>query len=165
MCLSVCLSLSLVQAGTVHVWGVEAEAASMVASMMGKRSDRTKECEAFEVAPTGAGSGSGATEVAATAALFAPVEALPRYLARHAHLLPQPTTGCTVQPGVSNSPDSSKSKAAESLVEQGPDNSAGISRDFETPMSLRIDDMKHYSTRVVVTSDYEGRIRVFFRLG
>lgn len=155
--------------GAVHIWSVDGEQTSVMASMMGRRSDRNHECESFDA--------SSNNDVAAPVAVFAPVEALGFYFAyRHAEeevTLASPTTAKGASSSTAAAVKTSKlsgaapfSRTSTSSAESyGVEPSSGTAEPAVAAQVRRAEDLKSYSSRVIVTGDCEGNIRVFFRLG
>lgn len=153
------------ETGAVFVWATLPKKNSGIGSLLGGKNDRNSGYESFDC--------TSGTDVAATVAVFAPVDALLLHLHRNVDVLT--TSGAfssTTPPPAAVDPTLPKPHGGagggeHSPVREGIAATAGGGAATPPPVSPRPESVRasvDYSTRVVVTADYEGCLRVFFRL-
>lgn len=139
------------EGGAVYIWNTLPKKKSSFASMITGHKNRNDGYESFPCT-------SGA-DVATTVAIFAPVDSVLIHLLNNSQVL---STTLPHTTGPHPHPDESPTKAEATQPAAGPTASARESAPAGRPESVRV--AVDYSSRIVVTADYEGSLRVFFRL-
>jgi hypothetical protein len=133
------------ESGAVFIWNTLPKKQTTVSSLLSGKSNRNNGYECFSC--------TGGADVATTVAIFAPVESVLTHLHNNADVLA--TSGAQASTSANNSGGPMRDCNPGGVNANG--GAAG-----QRPESTRLS--VDYSSRVVVTADYEGSIRVFFRL-
>jgi len=130
------------ESGQVHVWATEKKGSALgtLSNLlrMGRRSNRNSGCESFEA--------TSGNDVAATVAIFAPVDSVYHYLDANKHVLGTPQVQRARKP---------------SMGGVGGLRLEGVGATGGSIVEAQVDD---FSTRVIVTADSEGVLKVFLRI-
>jgi hypothetical protein len=143
------------ETGAVFVWNTLPKKKPALSALLGGKSGRNDGYESFDCT-------SGA-DVATTVAIFAPVDAVLTHLHNNVDVLT--TSGAlsaAVPPAPTSGPRSTESGATTHGGDNSPPRESATPPPAPRPESVRAS--VDYSSRVVVTADYEGSLRVFFRL-
>mmetsp|Transcript_28057 Transcript_28057/g.47180 ORF Transcript_28057/g.47180 Transcript_28057/m.47180 type:complete len:873 (+) Transcript_28057:128-2746(+) len=152
--------------GIVHIWSTTPKKDStLMASLsllMGQHSNRNYGQESFECTTS--------PEVAATVALFAPVDSLFLHLQNHQHIVQSQSQSATRGTGTGSKSDGwEKSEGNTTSItgggtKTGPLPSSRRQSSINNTANSATAQMEDFGTRIVITADYEGLIRVFFRI-
>jgi WD40 repeat protein len=138
------------ESGAVYIWNTLPKKQTTVSSLLSGKSNRNDGYECFDC--------TSGSDVATTVAIFAPVESVLTHLHHNTDVL---ATSGALSSSAASAQATSSANNSSPLRDSNPSGaSAGASG--QRPEALRVS--VDYSSRVVVTADYEGSIRVFFRL-
>ena len=134
--------------GAVHIWRTQPRKKSALSAFMsvGGNTNRNDAYETFDC--------TSSAEVATTVAVFAPVDSVFAHLYNNTHIL----SASTAVPVATNQQPhhGSRGTRAATVTAGSSMPAAAAEASLRTPAE--------YSTRIVITADYEGSLRVFFRL-
>lgn len=137
------------EAGGVFIWNTLPKKKSALSAFMAGNKNRNDGYECIECS---------SAEVATTVAVFAPVDSLMTHLLNNDFVLPSPL------PSAASSDTTPLGGASAAQAARVADTSAAGRESISgaRPESMRV--AGDYSTRVVVTADFEGSLKVYFRL-
>ena len=153
------------ETGAVYIWNTIPKKKNTVFSAFSSHKNRNDGYECFDC--------TSSSDIATTVALFAPVDSVNSHLYHNIDVLASTgipsTTGATGLSGVNNVgikedhiSTTTTAAAVRGAEVSGSSTSNNVPARPSRPESVRI--AADYATRVVVAADYEGCIRVFFRL-
>lgn len=147
------------ETGTIYIWNTAPKKKSSLRALLTGRSNRNDGYESFD--------STSSSEIATTVALFAPIESVMIHLHNNNHVLP------ITEKDLQEPTDKELGKGGQDMEESN-NHSRNISKDNGEPSvsnSCNLDDLecdarccRDYSTRIVISADYEGLLRVFVRL-
>lgn len=142
------------EAGSVFIWNTLPKKKSALSSFMTGNKNRNDGYECIECS---------SAEVATTVAVFAPVDSVLTHLLNNDYILssPLPSAAAIVGTALSGPTGSARADAASNAAAQNSTNRESISGGRPESIMRGTAD---YSSRVVVTADFEGSLKIYFRL-